>query len=136
MENFLNCEMKSFDVLQYSPLALAFVGDAVHSLFVRTTLVQKKDIKVNDLQKLTASVVKAISQSKILTAIMGDLTQDELSLVKRARNTKTNNIAKNATAKDYKLSTAFEALIGYLYLSGQIERMNHFLEISYKEILC
>ncbi len=125
-----------FEVLQYSALALAFVGDAVHSLYVRTRLVLVKDIKVNDLQKKTSSVVRATSQSGFLESVMDTLSDDEIALVRRARNTHTNNIAKSATAKEYKLSTAFEALIGYLYLSGQVERMNRFLEKSFEEKVC
>ena len=131
-----NLELSSFDVLQYSPLALAFVGDAVHSLYVRSRLVGTMDVKVNDLQRLTSSVVRATSQSKVMQDIKDSLTEEELSLVNRARNTKTNNIAKNATAKDYKQSTGFEALIGFLYLTGQEERMNNFLAKSFEEFIC
>lgn len=139
MKNFYidsDLDRDPFEVLQYNTLALAFVGDAVHSLYVRTRLVLIKDIKVNDLQKKTSGVVRATSQSEFLESIMDTLSESEIALVKRARNTHTNNIAKSATAKEYKLSTAFEALIGYLYLSGQVERMNELLEKSFEERLC
>jgi len=108
---------------QLNPLVLAFVGDAVHSLYVRKRLSLTIDCKTNMLQKNTSKVVKASSQSKQLEGLKEFLNEDEMDIARRARNTKTNNIAKNSTLSDYKRSTSFEAVMGYLYLTGQHERV-------------
>ena len=139
MEKFLvmsNMSLEPFSVRQYNSLALAFVGDAVHSMYVRARLVGTMNIKVNDLQKITASVVRASSQCDVIDKVFDTLEEDEKLLVKRARNTKTNNTPKSATAKEYQLSTAFEALVGYWYLTGQNEKMNEILELSFKGCIC
>lgn len=125
------------DINDYSIISLAFVGDAVWSYFVRDKLVRSKTSKVNELHKCTTKFVKATSQSFILTKL--NLTESESELIRRARNTKTNNKAKNSSEKDYKLATAFEALLGYLNLTENYKRLNLILNISYdiinKELL-
>ncbi|MGN1227527.1 MAG: Mini-ribonuclease 3 [Christensenellales bacterium] len=115
-------------------LALAFVGDAVHSLYVRTVLVGQADFKQKDLQAKTSEIVRASNQSKTLAKIEGVLTEDEKGVMLRARNAHTNNKAKNSTLQEYKRSTAFEAIIGYLYLQKKFERMNMFLSLSMNDI--
>lgn len=112
---------------QLNPLVLAFIGDAVHSLYVRKRLSLASDCKTNMLQKNTSNVVKASSQSKQLENFKDLLSEDEADIARRARNAKTNNVAKNSTLSDYKRSTSFEAVIGYLYLTGKYERVMELL---------
>ena len=119
---------------QLNPLVLAFVGDAVHSLYVRKRFSLASDCKTNALQKNTSKVVKAGSQSKQLESLKDILTLDELDIARRARNTKTNNVAKNSTLSDYQRSTSFEAVIGYLYLTGQYERVIELLNKGFNLI--
>lgn len=111
-------------------LSLAFVGDAVHSLFVRSVLVSSADYKQKDLQSKTSAIVNANNQSKTLAKIEHLLSEEEKAIMLRARNAHTNNKAKNSTLQDYKRSTAYEAVIGFLYLKQEYERMNNFLKAS------
>lgn len=116
-----------------SPQTLAFVGDAVHSLFVRQTIVLAKKTKIKDLHSATVSFVKASSQSEAIEKLLEVFNTTELSIYKRARNYKTTNIAKNASVGEYKRATGFEAVLGYLYLSGQNKRLQYILNISQGE---
>ena len=111
-------------------LSLAFLGDAIHSLYVRFALVNCADFKQKDLQKISSSIVCAKNQAKAFDLILPELNEQEIGVVKRARNAKTNNIAKNSSIEEYKKSTAFEALIGYLYLSDEVEKMDKFLSVA------
>ncbi|MEG2014163.1 MAG: ribonuclease III domain-containing protein [Clostridia bacterium] len=115
---------------QLNPLALAFVGDAVHSLFVREILVHKQDSKAGVLHTLTSSEVKCTHQCLMLDKIIDSFTEEEIDIYKRARNCHNNNVAKNATLVEYKKATGFEAVIGYLYLTGQRERLTVFLGVK------
>jgi ribonuclease-3 family protein len=116
-----------------SSLALAFVGDAVFNLFIRTMLVGSGK-KVKGLHKDSVKFVKASAQAEIIKKIEGFLSDKERSIFKTARNTKVNTIPKNADIMDYHYSTGFEALLGYLYLTGQNERLNKILIASYELI--
>lgn len=113
-----------------SPLVLAFVGDGVHTIFVRDFVVKSKSEKLNDYNKDCSHFCKAKTQSLVLDKIESSLSEEEKDIVRRTRNAKTNNIAKNSNLTEYKKATCFEALVGYLYLSGQTERMNEILDIS------
>lgn len=129
--------MKYYDeqqIKQINILSLAFVGDAVHSLFVKTKLCELGFEKVGNLQKETAKRVKAKTQSLVLDNIFDMLNEDEKYIVNRARNAKTNNIAKNSCLIEYKKSTSFEALIGYLYLTNNQIRLYEILEISFSAV--
>ena len=117
-----------------NPQSLAFVGDAVFSLYIRQRIVVSNDLKPNAEHKLTTDFVKASGQSEIIKAIENILTEEELRLYKRARNYKTNNIAKNAKVVDYKRATGFEALLGYLYLIGNMDRLTEIMQIGYEAI--
>ncbi len=110
-----------------SPIVLAFVGDAVYSLFVREKLTFETDYKAGELQKLSANEVNAVAQAELVKEILPMLTEEEIGIFKRARNTKKGTKAKNASVADYNASTGFEALLGYLYLTGQNERLNFIL---------
>ncbi len=112
---------------QLSPITLAFVGDAVYTLFVREKIVQDKDLKGAELNKRTSAVVKATAQAEFAYKIMPLLTEEELEIFKRARNAKKGTKAKSATVSEYNASTGFEALIGYLYLTGEKERLSFLL---------
>ncbi|MGB9814259.1 MAG: Mini-ribonuclease 3 [Thermovenabulum sp.] len=116
-----------------SSLALAFVGDAVFNLFIRTMVIKTKK-KVRDLHVESIKYVKASAQAEILKKLEAFLTPEEKEVVRKARNAKVNTVPKNATLADYHMSTGFEALLGYLYLSGQNDRLNKILLASYEVI--
>lgn len=114
-----------------SPVTLAFIGDAVYSLYVREKLVFIKDDKGSTLNKKTAEIVRASAQANFIDEIFPLLNSDEIDIYKRARNTKKGTRAKSASVGEYNKATGFEALVGYLYLTGNIERLNFLL--NYKE---
>ena len=116
-----------------SPLVLAFVGDAVQTLFVRTDLVLNTTLQTNELHKLTSEKVKAVSQAKQIDKLLDVFTDEELAIYKRGRNSSPNTIAKNASVAEYKKASGLEAVIGYLYLTGEHDRLNNLLKISMEE---
>lgn len=120
----------SEEAFMLNPQSLAFLGDGVFSLYVREYFCEKSTAKSGVLHSKVTAFVKATYQSEALDKIMDMLTDRERQLIRRARNTKVNNIAKHATIEEYKRSTAFEALLGYLYISGQYERLKEILKIS------
>ena len=107
---------------QYSALALAYIGDDVFDLIVRTIILDLGNGKVKDFHRLTSSIVKAGSQAKIIKEVMDELTEEEQAVFRHGRNAKSPTSAKNASIVDYRVATGFEALIGYLYLDHQLER--------------
>lgn len=113
-----------------SALALAFVGDSVFDLFIRTMLVGSGK-KVRDLHKEAVCFVKASAQADILKRLEPELKSKEKDIVRNARNAKVNTVPKHADIMDYHYSTAFEALLGYLYLSGDIKRLHEILHMAY-----
>lgn len=115
--------MTDIDAAQYSPLTLAYVGDAVYELVVRTMLAGGANTSVNRLNKKSSSLVSAGAQSSIVKSLLDRLSDEEMAVFKRGRNAKSNTKAKNATFADYRTATGFETLIGYLYMSGQSDRM-------------
>ena len=112
---------------QLSPITLAFIGDAVYTLFVREKIVFENDLSGNELNKRTSAVVKATAQAELMRKIMPLLTEEEVEIFKRARNTKKNTRAKSASVSDYNASTGFEAVIGFLYITGETDRINYLL---------
>lgn len=129
-------EAKLFDISQkiteekarlMSPVVLAYLGDAVYSLYVREKLAFFSDAKSGALNKKAAQTVSAGEQAKLITAILPLLTDEEQSIYRRAKNAKKISKAKNQSPTDYSKSTGFEALIGYLYVTGQEARMNYLL---------
>ncbi|MCQ2479585.1 MAG: ribonuclease III [Clostridia bacterium] len=121
MERFLS--EKQVDPRQLSPLTLAFIGDTVYDLLVREEIICDANRSANDLHALAVKQVKASAQAQAITAIMPELTEEELTIFKRGRNAKTAHIAKNASTCDYHKATGLEAVIGYLYLSGNLQRI-------------
>ena len=126
--------MRFFDMdcnpSQLSPLTLAFVGDAVFDLFVRERLVCLANRPVNRLHSLAVSLVKASSQARAAKRLSEKLTEKELSVLKRGRNAHTNHKAKNASESDYHYATGLEALFGFLYLSGESDRLRELFELT------
>lgn len=112
----------------FSPLVLAYMGDAVFEVFVREMLVRKANVQVNKLHKRASSIVKAEAQARMIAAIKEELTEKEKSIYKRGRNAKSHTTAKNASVSDYRKATGFEALMGYLYLNGEHKRMTELME--------
>ena len=115
-------------VREMSPLVLAYIGDAVHSLYSREKYALSTTFKPNKLHILVSNEVKAKAQAEKLEKIFESLNQDEKDIFMRARNTHVNTIAKNASKGEYLEATGFEALIGYLYLTGQNDRLKEILE--------
>ncbi len=118
------------DVNAYSPLALAYIGDDVYDVIIRTIVVEKANRPAHELHKETVKYVKASAQAAIIDKLLegeesGEcfLSQDEIDIYKRGRNAKSYTMAKNASMTDYRKATGFEALIGYLYLSGKQSRV-------------
>ena len=123
-EKFMNeFGLQEQDLRIYSPLTLAYIGDAIFELVVRTVLVERKNTQPEKLHKAATKIVKAETQALMIEAMKEELTEEELAVFKRGRNAKAVTRAKNATMSEYRRATGFEALMGYLYLKGDIERM-------------
>ena len=117
------------DIRQYSPLALAYMGDCIFDLCVRTYLLKQANMPANKLHQKAKAVVNATSQSKMYKELIDIVTEEERAILKRGRNASSNTRAKNATMIDYKNATGLEALFGYLYLKGDEERINQLFKI-------
>ena len=111
------------DIRTYSPLTLAYIGDAVFDIVVRSILVNKGNTPVNKLHQRASQVVKAQTQAAMITALMEQLTEAESDWYRRGRNSKPHTKAKNASTMDYLEATGFEAVLGYLYLTGDMDRI-------------
>lgn len=111
-----------------SPLTWAYIGDAVYELYIRNYLISTTNLKPNRLHREATKFVKASSQAKILEVLKEKLTSEEQEVVRRGRNTQTHHLPKNAKPADYMHSTAFEALIGYLFLTKQENRLQEILD--------
>lgn len=112
-----------------SPLVWAYIGDAVYELYVRTYLVKTTKLKPHRLHIETIKFVKAKSQADILEKLQSFLIEEELDIIRRARNTESHHLPKNAELRDYQYATALEGLIGYLYLNGKNERLDEILKL-------
>lgn len=115
-------------------LPLAFIGDSIHTLFVRKKVLEKSISKMENYHTEASKFCKASHQAKVIKSLLESLPQDELDIVKRGRNAKPKHQAKNASSADYAYATSFEILIGYLYLSDNKNRLNEILEYSISEI--
>lgn len=114
---------KKQDVRTYSPLTLAYIGDAVYDLIIRTVVVGHANRPANALHHITVKYVSANAQAKIADLLMDRFTEDELAVYKRGRNAKPHTTSKNASVGDYLKATGLEAVMGYLYLTNQTERL-------------
>lgn len=118
------------------PMALAFIGDGVHSLYTRTRVTIGSTEKTGALHKEVTRVVKAVAQSAVAEKLMPLFNEDEHDVFRRARNCKIQTSAKHAEIGEYRRASGFEAVLGYLYLTGETDRLMYFLEISYEDNLC
>ncbi len=117
-----------------NPLVLSFVGDGVHTLLIRANTLEKSPYKNNELHAMTSKNVCATKQAADSKNLLPFLNEEELFIYKKAKNAKTNSLPKHATLMEYHLATALEAVIGYLYLSGQNERLEELLLNIYPEL--
>ncbi|MBQ8603821.1 MAG: cysteine--tRNA ligase [Oscillospiraceae bacterium] len=116
------------DIREQSPLSMAFVGDAVYSLLIREYLVKHKRYKINTLNRLSVKYVSAHGQFMALELLQDVLTDEEKNMVKRGQNTSKATVAKHATVEEYRASTGFECLLGWLKLSGREERIEYLVD--------
>ena len=116
-------DCKETDLRTYSPLTLAYIGDAIFDLVIRTIVVERGNKSANNLHKKSVAYVNARVQSRMVDALEAELTQEELTVYHRGRNAKSYTAAKNASVIEYRKATGLEALCGYLYLDGQQERL-------------
>lgn len=122
------------EIKMLSPLVWAYVGDAIFEVYIRVHLVNASNAKPHKLHKQSIEYVKAKAQAAILKELQHHLTEKEQEIVRRGRNVQNHHVAKNANVADYAMSTAFEGLIGYLYLTQQDERLKEILEQSVQVI--
>ena len=127
---------KDCDAKQLSPLTLAFIGDTVFDLFVREMLVCDANRPVKKLHNSASKLVNAKAQAKIAEALADKFTEQEAGVFKRGRNANSATIARHATMSDYRRATGFEALMGYLYLSGKMERLFELVKLGLEEPIC
>ena len=122
------------DIRTYSPLTLAYIGDAIFDVIIRSVLVNKGNTAVNNLHKRASSVVKAGTQAAFVKAIMDDLTEEEADYYRRGRNSKPHTKAKNATTMDYLDATGFEAVMGFLYLTDNMDRVCELVNLGIEKL--
>lgn len=116
--------LSSKDWKLYSPLTLAYLGDAVYEMVIRTICVKRTNMQTQKLHRKVTGYVSAKAQAKMMDALIGELTEEEEGIYRRGRNSKPHTKAKNASMEEYLKATGFEALVGYLYLQKEYERMN------------
>ena len=116
-------EVKEVDINTYSPLTLAFIGDSIYDLVIRTVIVEQGNRQPQSLHKKKSSIVKAQTQALFIEALTDELDEKEADIYRRGRNAKSYTSAKNASIGDYRKATGFETLMGYLYLTGKEDRM-------------
>ena len=125
---FIERNKEEVDVNQLSPLVWAYIGDSIYEIFIRTNLVNNSNAKPHRLHIETIKYVKAKAQADTLEKMKDELTEKEKDIVRRGRNAENHHVAKNASVAEYSKATAFEALIGYLYLTKQDERLKEILD--------
>lgn len=116
-------DISDVDVRTYSPLTLAYIGDGIYDLIIRSLVVAKGNTRAGELHKRTSQLVKAKTQAEMAEVLLPFLTEEETDIYRRGRNAKSPTMAKNATMSDYRKATGFEALMGYLYLKDEFERI-------------
>lgn len=116
-------DIKEVDIRTYSPLTLAYIGDGIFDLVIRSIVVGRGNTRANELHHQTSHIVKAHTQAEMAEKLLPVLTETENDIYRRGRNAKSPTMAKNATMSDYRKATGFEALMGYLYLTDQFERI-------------
>ena len=129
IEEFIKLEKDEQEINQLSPLVWAYVGDCVYELYVRTYLVETTKLNPHKLHLEAIKYVKAGAQCKVLENIMDKLTEEEKNIVRRGRNAQNHHLPKNSNVQEYMYSTAFEGLIGYLYLSKKFDRVKEIIDL-------
>ena len=129
MEEIIKRNKEIEEVKLMPPLVWAYIGDCVYELFIRMNLVNNTKLHPHELHIKAIEYVKAKAQAETLKKILDELTDEEKDIVRRGRNAENHHLPKNVSVEDYKYATAFEALIGYLYLTKQDERLNEVLEV-------
>ena len=132
MNELIKIEKNEQEINQLSPLTWAYIGDCIFELYIRTKLVNETKLKPHELHLQAINFVKAKSQAEMLRKIQDILTDEEKDIVRRGRNTENHHLPKNANVQDYMYSTAFEALIGYLYLCKKEKRVKEIIELAIK----
>ena len=132
IKSIFNIEDK--DIKTISPLVLAYIGDSVYDLIIKSILVARGNVPVNKLHKRASELVKANAQVNMYDAVKDMLTQEEEGVFRRGRNAKSYTTAKNATKIDYRMATGYEALMGYLYMQGKVDRIYELVSIGLKEV--
>ncbi|MCI8825250.1 MAG: ribonuclease III [Lachnospiraceae bacterium] len=127
-------KIKKQDISTYSPLTLAYIGDGIYEIVIRSLVVGHGNGQVNRLHKKSSSLVKAETQSKIIKLLMDELTEEEVHIFKRGRNAHSFTSAKNASSADYHMATGFEAVMGYLYMEGRMQRIFELVERGLEKI--
>ena len=130
----LDFKIEDVDINTYSPLTLAFIGDCVFDLVIRSVIVCRANRQPNKLHKLKANVVKAQTQSDMAKALMEDMTEEEAAVYKRGRNAHSFSSAKNASIQDYRRATGLEALVGYLYLLNRSDRILELISLGLRKL--
>lgn len=125
--------IEPIDIRTYSPLTLAYIGDGIYDLVIRSIVVGKGNTKASNLHKETSRLVKAQTQAKMIEKLIPYLTEEEADVYRRGRNAKSPTMAKNATMSDYRKATGFEALMGYLYLQDEFVRLVELVKIALGE---
>lgn len=126
--------LKEVDIRTYSPLTLAYIGDSIYDLIIRTLVVERGNEPANKLHRKTVTYVKAQTQAAMIEALIEELTEEELAVYKRGRNAKSYTSAKNASIGDYRKATGLEALMGYLYLQDNLPRIIELIQIGLHKI--
>lgn len=116
-------QIADVDIRTYSPLTLAYIGDGIYDLVIRSVVVARGNTRAGELHKRTSQIVKAHTQAQMLEALLPLLTEEEADIYRRGRNAKSPTMAKNATMSDYRKATGFEALMGWLYVKDEFERL-------------
>lgn len=136
MEKSLNQQIKDIfaiadvDIRTYSPLTLAYIGDGIFDVVIRSIVVGRGNTPVNQLHHKTSHIVKAHSQAMMAEVLLDEMTDTEKDIYRRGRNAKSHTMAKNATVMDYRSATGFEALMGYLYLTDAMDRILELVSIA------
>lgn len=131
----VSVKTEQVNAYQYSPLALAYMGDSILDLLVKKYFVTHSNMQPHKYHVEVSKIVKAVNQADYIDQIMEELSEDELDVYKRGRNTNTHSKAKNATMGQYRKATGLEALYGYLYLKGDMERLQYFVNGMIKQYL-
>ncbi len=136
LNDYLNSKfgIEAKDIRTYSPLTLAYIGDAIFDVIIRSILVNKGNTAVNKLHVRASKVVKAPTQAAIVAAVMDELSEEEADIYRRGRNSKPHTKAKNATTMDYLEATGFEAVMGYLYLTDNMDRACEIVKMGIERI--